>query len=82
MQKHIPKREIVDENHKIVQELKRAGYSIARSIEAVEKTRARNVASAVKYLHDQEENDKDEFLSQQQPSRQDSNSSNQDWIDW
>ena len=81
VKKHISIEEGIDENHRIVQEVMLAGYSKEKSIEAVERTRGRNAASAVKYLQDQEDNEDGLLpLCQQEPLRQDSSSSNCDWI--
>ncbi len=55
VRKHDPIPEMVDSTNVLVQQVIQAGYTEEESIEAVRITKAKDVASAVRYLQDQEE---------------------------
>ncbi len=55
VRKHDPMPEMVDATNVIVRQVIEAGYTEEQSIEAVRITKAKDVASAVWHLQDQEE---------------------------
>ena len=79
--------ERIDENHSIVQELHQLHYSQEESIEAVERTGAKDIASAIEYLQDKDENDDDTSnplipVYHKQFSQQESNYFDNEVINW